>query len=89
MTRVLFAERFTVPPTASAEKVCDASYDAARGYTVSAAGVPLVDLAAADNTTTLTFVEAESSDTDRDWQPLLDSVDTSTRARLDRDHWGG
>ncbi len=89
MLRALFVERFIVPPTASAGEAGGAFYDAERGYTVSETGVPVVELAVADDTTTMTFVETEGTDSDHNWEPLLASVDTSTRARPDRDHWGG
>lgn len=87
MPHVLFAERFAVSPVA-AEKAVDGVYDAARCYTVSPTGVPLVELAVADDTTTMTFVETEKPDTDRAWEPRLASVGTSTRMRSDRDHQG-
>jgi len=90
MNRELFAERFTVPPVPTAEvPVEGAVYEVSRSYTVAASGIPLVNLAVADNTTTMTFVESESADSDREWEPSVASLDTVTRARVDRDHWSG
>ncbi len=86
--KALFAERFAADSPGDIDGTDEAGvYDATRQYTVTADGVPVVDLGVVGSTNTFTAVTAESPDNDRDWEQTLASIDTQTRADRDREHW--
>lgn len=86
MARALFAEQFAVPT-----EVCPPGepprYDERRQYSVTADGLPHVEMAPLASTNTLTRADAEPADTDRSaWERAL-ALGTRTQASRDRDYW--
>ena len=80
----MFAERFIVPEK-PAEQLPDFDYDEDRGYSVLTDGGPLVEAFVLGSTVTITEVRAEPADDDQDYDRVLASLDTMTRAQHDSD----